>query len=287
MNISENNSMLATWEYDRAARKYESTTPWRGTNTRPAGARHKKRHTIEKLAPIDNEGNCPYGYSLDGIRVVTLYPNGDVGLNCGGYHTGSTIDIINTYTNTTGIYAGRRQGRVWVTTYKGTWPLSHNSETLFKHVGYNALIPVHTIEGYKNVADRKADAALRKPYKAFIDWGVVTLNLCGGWLSPDTMRPYLIVGHGGQHLYCHNKTNQDVLDAARDEGRWTEALVKLFASRLHPRSIALHMEGNYMAPYTTKEFKYHMHDMLKAPLIPVKVTLDGAYVRRVQGVHIT
>jgi hypothetical protein len=171
--------------YDEAKERYEKTTPIRGSdNVRPLGDMRRYRwiQIKHKQASIESPDN-PLGEFVDtyvchmwGTDYITYYPNGDLIINAQHYRGVSVMNMLTYALAGVGRIGSKRGKWYFVNKQNQSFVINDYEPTVFRRDG-ETLVPVDTRAEYVYRLNRKEMNALRKKYKAFVDYATTALAI--------------------------------------------------------------------------------------------------------------
>jgi len=163
---------------------FTSVKPIRGraTDIRPIGARRRDWEFIRMNGDVVE---CV----LYSTPVVRYYPDGRIGLQCGGYPSPSTAEFIYVHSP---FAARRKDHKVWVQSMnqKDEYPLPTHGETVFVLTPDNKWMPEVPLEHNKQVINKSKAKEARAPFMPFIKFMESFFKLSDGWLMDDTMAQF-------------------------------------------------------------------------------------------------
>lgn len=165
--------------YEHYKHLFNSVKPIRGraVDTRPIGERRRDWELIQ----MDGEVvECV----LYQTPVVRYYPDGRIGLQCGGWPTPSTAEFIHIHSP---FLASKRDNKVWVRHGDGvSIPLPMQGETTFLLTADNKWAPENPVVHTKQVINREKAKEARAPFMPFIKFMEVFFKMSDGWLMDAT-----------------------------------------------------------------------------------------------------
>ena len=170
--------------YNHYKSLYDSIKPLRGrsTDVRPIGKRRRDWETIRMNGDVVE---CV----LYQTPVVRYYPDGRIGVQCGGWASNSTADFMHTHSP---FVCRKRNNKVQVNVagrYSEDakyYPLHERDETMFVLTPDNKWAPEIPIVEHKQVIDRKLAREARAPFVPFINFVETFLKMSDGWLMNET-----------------------------------------------------------------------------------------------------
>ena len=171
---------INTYHYEQYKKRHDEIKPIRGrsTDVRPIGARRRDWERFE----MDGDVVCIRLYHT---QVVRYYPDGRVGVQCGGWVTPTTAAFIQKHSP---FVCCKRFNKLWVYADK-CYPLPDNGEIIFSRGALPgwALDPsTGGLSIIKTVIDKGAMQEARAVTKPFLDWAKLFLKLSDGWLMGET-----------------------------------------------------------------------------------------------------
>ena len=169
-----------SYSYNHYKSLYESVKPIRGRSTevRPIGKRRRDWETIRMAGDVVE---CV----LYQTPVVRYFPDGSIGLQCGGWATPSTAEFMHEHSP---FYSRKKSNRIWVSHSREStaYPLPSCGEVKFILTADNKWAPHEPISITKKVIDRNKAKEARAPYKPFLNFVETFLKVSDGWLSDAT-----------------------------------------------------------------------------------------------------
>jgi hypothetical protein len=170
--------------YNHYKNLFESVKPIRGrsVDVRPIG---KRRRDWEIVRMDGDVVECV----LYQTPVVRYYPNGDVGVQCGGWASPSTAEFMYEHSP----FVCRKRNRKVQVNPSGRYdedakfyPLPEYDEVLFVLTPDNKYAPAAPLVEHKQVIDRKQAKEAREPFMPFIKFMETFLMMSDGWVMSET-----------------------------------------------------------------------------------------------------
>lgn len=170
--------------YNHYKNLFQSVKPIRGrsVDVRPIGKRRRDWETVRMDGDVVE---CV----LYQTPVVRYYPNGDVGVQCGGWASPSTAEFMYEHSP----FVCRKRNRKVQVNPLGKYsddakfyPLPERGEVLFVLTADNKYAPEAPLVEHKQVIDRKQAKEAREPFMPFINFMETFLKMSDGWLMNET-----------------------------------------------------------------------------------------------------
>jgi hypothetical protein len=182
--LEQRSFMMGADLYEHYKKMFNDTKPIRGRaeDVRPIGQRRRDWELIEMDGDV-------VACKLYNTQVVRYYPNGQVGLRCGGWPTPLTADFIHTHSPWRCI---KRYRKLWVSVPDASgehrsYPIPNNGELVFERVGSHWQ-PTSEVKIMKSVVDREKSKQAREPVKPFMKWAKSFLAMSDGWVMHETRK---------------------------------------------------------------------------------------------------
>lgn len=168
--------------YNHYKNLFNSVKPIRGRakDMRPIGKRRRDWETIRMNGDIVE---CV----LYDTAVVRYYPDGAVGLCCGGWVTPSTADYMHAHSP---FYVRKQNNAIRVAEHRQAekvYPLPERGETRFVLTDVNKYVLETPITITKQVVDRSKAKEARAPFMPFVKFVDSFLKMSDGWVMDETM----------------------------------------------------------------------------------------------------
>jgi hypothetical protein len=178
--------MTMPYYYDRYKAKHDSIKPIRGraTEIRPIGERRKDWMSIEMDGDV-------VACRLYNTQVVRYYPDGRIGLRCGGWTTNTTADFMHEHSPFT---VQRSYKNMWVSGPCGPdksmlyLPMPSTQELILCPVGDMKGWAYEPYPMFRRVVDREKSKDERVALRPFLEWARVFLTLSDGWIMHETRK---------------------------------------------------------------------------------------------------
>ena len=177
---------------------YDAIKPIRGRaeDVRPIGERRRDWERVEMDGDV-------VACRLYNTQVVRYYPDGRIGLRCGGWSSPLTADFAHTHSPW---QCFKRHNKLWVMVPTETekymyYPVPTEGELQFHLVG-NYWSPVGDVVVEKRVVNRERAKEARAPYRPFLQWAKTFLKMSDGWIMHATRKEVIPVGEMNYH-YSH------------------------------------------------------------------------------------
>ena len=204
---------------------YDAIKPIRGRaeDVRPIGKRSRDHERIEMDGDV-------VACRLYNTQVVRYYPDGRIGLRCGGWSSPLTADFAHTHSPW---QCFKRHNKLWVMVPTETekymyYPIPTEGELQFQLVG-NYWSPVGDVVVEKRVVNRERAKEARAPYRPFLQWAKTFLKMSDGWIMHATRKEVIPVGEMGYH-YSHLH-KEALMKLMLDESGYLKAMCYLLGRR--------------------------------------------------------
>lgn len=171
--------------YEQYKNLYDSIIPIRGraVEARPICERRRDWELIEMDKDV-------VACRLYDTQVVRYYPDGRIGVQCGGWQTPSTADFIHIHSPW---HCFKRNGKLWVMAANREgkhmhYPLPKEGELIFKPTEHGQWEPVSEVVVQKRVVNREKAKDARAPYQPFLQWAKTFMQLSDGWIMHETRK---------------------------------------------------------------------------------------------------
>jgi hypothetical protein len=175
--------------YEQYKNLHDSIIPIRGRacETRPIGERRRDWELIEMDGPV-------VACVLYQTQVVRYYPDGRIGVQCGGWQTPSTADFIHIHSPWQCL---KRNGKLWVLVMNREnrcmhYPLPKEGELIFQPTEHDHHLwrwePTSEVVVQKRVVNREKAKDARAPYQPFLQWAKTFMQLSDGWIMHETRK---------------------------------------------------------------------------------------------------
>lgn len=232
---------------------HDSIKPIRGRSeeVRPIGDRRRDHERIEMDGDV-------VACRLYNTQVVRYYPDGTIGLQCGGWDSPLTADFIHEHSPW---QCFKRHNKLWVMvpseaekyTY---YPVPSGGELRFSHVdGY--WRPEKEVIITKQVIDRDKAKANREPFKPFLQWAKAFMALSDGWIMHETRKQ----ATGGSDYYRKFMNNEEVREAmlSGDDAKYLAALCNMLS--YSQDAVDMRLVGTEIRKGEHYEFDVKLYDM--------------------------
>lgn len=235
---------------------YDSIKPIRGRDedVRPIGQR---RRTWERIEMDGDVVAC----RLYNTQVVRYYPDGRIGVRCGGWQSPLTAEFIHIHSPW---QCFKRNNKLWVMVATQTekymhYPIPSNGELQFRLEGSH-WVPVGDVVVEKRVINREKAKQARAPYRPFLDWAKTFMKMSDGWIMHETRKQVLDMGKLGFH-YTH--IHKEVQALMLDEPNYLAALCHMLNSERDAKEkrVAESKIGTYDGIHGTRSYKQDHYDM--------------------------
>jgi hypothetical protein len=236
---------------------YDSIKPIRGRaeDVRPIGQR---RRTWERIEMDGDVVAC----RLYDTQVVRYYPDGRIGVRCGGWQSPLTAEFIHTHSPW---QCFKRNNKLWVMVPMETekymhYPIPSSGELQFQLVG-NYWSPVGDVLIEKRVVNREKAKQARAPYKPFLNWAKTFLKMSDGWIMHETRKQVIPVGEMQYH-YSHLH-KEALMKLMLDESSYLKAMCYVLSRRgdANESKLAETITETYDGIHGTRSFNTHHYDM--------------------------
>ena len=204
---------------------YDGIKPIRGRaeDVRPIGQR---RRTWERIEMDRDVVAC----RLYDTQVVRYYPDGRIGVRCGGWQSPMTAEFIHTHSPW---QCFKRNNKLWVMVRTETekymhYPIPTQGEIQFRLEGSHWL-PVGDVVVEKRVVNRERAKEARAPYRPFLDWAKTFLKMSDGWIMHTTRKEVIPVGEMNYH-YSHVH-KEALMKLMLDESGYLKAMCYVLSRR--------------------------------------------------------
>jgi len=184
--------------YEQYKNLHDSIIPIRGraVEARPIGERRRDWELIEM-------GKDVVACRLYDTQVVRYYPDGRIGVQCGGWQTPSTADFIHTHSPW---QCFKRNNKLWVMVMNREnkymhYPLPRKGELVFKPTEHGQWEPVSEVVVQKRVVNREKAKDARAPYQPFLQWAKTFMQLSDGWIMHETRKEAIPMTEDGYFSY--------------------------------------------------------------------------------------
>jgi len=171
--------------YEQYKNLYDSIIPIRGraVEARPICERRRDWELIEMDKDV-------VACRLYDTQVVRYYPDGRIGVQCGGWQTPSTAGFIYIYSPW---QCFKRNKKLWVMVMNREnrymrYPLPREGELVFKQTEHGQWEPVSEVVVQKRVVNREKAKDARAPYQPFLQWAKTFMQLSDGWIMHETRK---------------------------------------------------------------------------------------------------
>jgi hypothetical protein len=179
--------------YEQYKNLYDSITPIRGraVEARPIGERRRDWELIEMDKDV-------VACRLYDTQVVRYYPDGRIGVQCGGWQTPSTADFIHIHSPW---QCFKRNKKLWVMVMNREnrymhYPLPRKGELVFKPTEHGQWEPVSEVVVQKRVVNREKAKDARASYQPFLQWAKTFMQLSDGWIMHETRKEAIPMSDG-------------------------------------------------------------------------------------------
>jgi hypothetical protein len=179
--------------YEQYKNLHDSIKPIRGRacETRPIGERRRDWEVIEMDGPV-------VACVLYHTQVVRYYPDGRIGVQCGGWQTPSTADFIHIHSPWQCV---KRKGKLWVIVPSATeqymfYPIPREGELTFQPTENGRWEPTSEVVIQKQVVNREKAKEARAPYQPFLKWAKTFMQLSDGWIMHETRKSVIPMPDG-------------------------------------------------------------------------------------------
>ena len=179
--------------YEQYKNLHDSIKPIRGRacETRPIGERRRDWEVIEMDGPV-------VACVLYHTQVVRYYPDGRIGVQCGGWQTPSTADFIHIHSPWQCV---KRKGKLWVIVPSATeqymfYPIPREGELTFQPTENGRWEPTSEVVIQKQVVNREKAKDARAPYQPFLQWAKTFMQLSDGWIMHETRKSVIPMPDG-------------------------------------------------------------------------------------------
>ena len=172
---------------------HDSIKPIRGRacETRPIGERRRDWEVIE----MDGQVVACVLYQT---QVVRYYPDGRIGVQCGGWQTPSTADFIHAHSPW---QCFKRNNKLWVMVPNSEnkymhYPIPKEGELIFQPTEHGRWEPASEVVIQKQVVNREKAKEARAPYQPFLQWAKTFMKLSDGWIMHGTRKSVIPMPDG-------------------------------------------------------------------------------------------
>jgi hypothetical protein len=249
---------------------HDSIKPIRGraVEARPIGERRRDWELIEMDGDV-------VACRLYNTQVVRYYPDGRIGVQCGGWQTPSTADFIYTHSPWPCI---KRNNKLWLVVREVAenqisdkymhYPLPKEGEVIFEPTENERWKPVSEIVVQKRVVNRDKAKEARAPYQPFLKWAETFMKLSDGWIMHETRKEAIPMTEDGYFSY-RDFAEPVILNMAKsgDDAEYLKALCAVLCdgsnaigTRIADRRVQSVGGHSYSTTYYDMQFSY---DLLK------------------------
>lgn len=204
---------------------HDSIKPIRGRaeEVRPIGQRRRGWERIEMDGDV-------VACRLYNTQVVRYYPDGRIGVRCGGWQSPLTAEFIHTHSPW---QCFKRNNKLWVMVPNGErkymhYPIPSEGELQFRIEGSH-WVPVGDVVIEKKVVNRERAKAARAPYKPFLEWAKTFLKMSDGWIMHATRKEVMTRDELRYHYSFIPK--QNLLESMLNEAGYLRAICCVLGSR--------------------------------------------------------
>ena len=227
--LEQRRFMMGANLYEHYKKMFNEIKPIRGraADVRPIGQRRRDWELIEMDGDV-------VACRLYNTQVVRYYPDGQVGLRCGGWATPLTAEFIHIHSPWQCI---KRYNKLWVSVRDEagemrSYPIPSNEELIFERVG-DRWRPTKEVKIMKSVIDREKSKQAREPVKPFMKWAKSFLAMSDGWVMHETRKQVQGVSASGWGYEGMFLTDSEVygLLCSDDNEEYMKALCVVLDSR--------------------------------------------------------
>lgn len=207
--------------YEQFKNLHDSIKPIRGRacETRPIGERRRDWEVIEMDGPV-------VACVLYHTQVVRYYPDGRIGLQCGGWQTPSTADFIHIHSPW---QCFKRNGKLWVMVPNSDgkymhYPVPREGELIFRPTEDGRWEPASEVVIQKQVVNREKAKEARAPYQPFLKWAKTFMKLSDGWIMHETRKSVFPMPDGYFNYREYNEPMILEMASSGDDAEYVKAL---------------------------------------------------------------